>query len=140
MRGSGDRPTPGESIANQNPERMHLLSSEPTTDPASLLGVEEFVQLSLIKGFGVAAHSVGFSERTLRRRFAERGLGLRESAQAFRKKEIVAMLSAGAPLSAIRVPLGFASASGFSRFVRRHFGMAPSALRRRILISTFRSN
>lgn len=118
-----------------DPEGTLSLCVEPTVDVASLLGSERFVHLSATKGFALAAHSIGYSERTLRRRFSEHGACLSKAVEAFRKREIVLMLTSGASLTFVCGRLGFASASGFSRFVRRHFAMAPSALRRQILIS-----
>lgn len=111
----------------------------PTTDASSLLNLKQFVQLSATKGFSAAARLVGSSERTLRRRFAERGVRLRDAVEGFRKREVVTLLAVGASLAAARQALGFASASGFSRFVRRCFGIAPAKLRRQILISSFLS-
>jgi AraC-like DNA-binding protein len=102
-----------------NPLFLHLLDDE---------GVLFFLRF----GIRVGAGSLGIPERTLRRRFEERGLRLADLLEARRRDETLRLLSGGLPVASIALRLGFSSAQTFARYMRREFGSTASGLRKRL--------
>ncbi len=76
---------------------------------------------------GLACH-VGVSVRTLRRRFRESDITLREIMLAKRAAVVLNLMQAGLPLTRIAGRVGLSSSPALARFVRREFGTTPARL------------
>ncbi len=70
------------------------------------------------------------SVRTLQRKLADCGTGLREVVKAARMGEAASLLAdTSVPLATLAERLGYAEPSAFLHAVRSHFGVSPRALR-----------
>ena len=83
-------------------------------------------------------HSVGLSERTLRRRFqADTGMTWRSYLLESRLLRSMALLvEPGSSVLDVATSVGFDSVSAFTRAFKRHTGETPSEYRRRVTTST----
>lgn len=78
-------------------------------------------------------HLVGWSSRTLQRRFvAETGLSPMQWAQQHRIAAAAQLLAQGHDVTAVAHRVGYTTASGLSRAFRAHLGMAPGQWRDRV--------
>lgn len=82
-----------------------------------------------------SAKRAGLSTRTLQRRWRAYGLAMKDVRIARRASAIVNLTQQNIPLKVVAARVGF-SPPGLARFVRREFGVAPTALRRMLLQTT----
>lgn len=94
--------------------------------------LELFLECGTMKS---AAKRAGLSTRTLQRRWRACGLNVRDVRIARRAAEILDLIHRDIPLKAVAARVGF-NPQGLARFVRREFGLAPTALRQMLLGTT----
>ncbi len=93
---------------------------------------EETVLFLLRFGIRLGAGIFGVSERTLRRRFEEQGLRLKDLLCERRRREALRLLAGSLPLKTIALLLGFASTQTLARYLRREFGVTATDLRKEL--------
>ena len=125
---------PGPAAAHQNggKRRRRGRPRTPTPSLVELLRDPRLGGLLSRDSFVALADDLGMSERTLRRRLQEAGLSPRDLLKAWRRRELRRLLPEDVALDRIRQELGFSSAGSLCHFVRREFGMSPTALRGRL--------
>lgn len=109
-----------------------LDAGAPPLDLAARL--EQVLRRGLHRGWGQreVAAALGMSTRTLQARLAAAGTSYLQALGAVRMRLACALLRAGElSIEAVAERCGFESLPGFSRFFRRHMGMAPTAYRNR---------
>lgn len=127
-----DAPLPGADPAMAR-EAERMLAAQVSARPrATQDWVRELVVLLLPTGAcsadRVAAH-LGFDRRTLHRRLAAEGTSFTAVHGAARADLAQALVTGGRPLAEAADLAGFASASAFTHWFRRHFGAPPRAWR-----------
>lgn len=93
---------------------------------------EETAVLLLQEGLEGAAERKGRSERTIRRRFEERGVRVSDFVERIRVRVTGEVLRQGLPLSIVARWLGFGSAATYRHFIQRRLGLGVRGLRRRL--------
>ena len=103
-------------------------------DPAEELLSEEMAILLVRFGVRGTAEKLGVSERTLRREYVKAGRTALEHVHHTRRTMALRLLVSRRPISEVARALGFASTQTFSRFVRREFGLTPTALHKALFL------
>jgi AraC-like DNA-binding protein len=104
----------------------------PSSDPAMRLATRVRNAPAVLHALADEAAALGWSERTLQRRFvSETGLGVREWVRATRISIAARMLRDGADVSAVARAVGYRTATGFARAFAATVGEVPSAWRER---------
>jgi AraC-like DNA-binding protein len=93
---------------------------------------DETVLFLLRFGIRLGVGLFGVSERTLRRRFKQRGIRLSDLLGERRRQEALRLLAGSVPLKAVALRLGFSSTQTLARYLRREFGATATALRNQL--------